>query len=61
MRRIRDDEGARVSEGNLVRRMAVLSVEVRGKCVINECGTAGPTVNGVNVECMVRMTELGEE
>ena len=28
--------------------------------MMNECGSAGPNVIGVNVECMVRMNDRGE-
>ena len=28
---------------------------------MSECGSVGPSVNGLNVECMVRTNDLGEE
>jgi len=38
-----------------------VKIKVKERCVMSECGTAGPSVSGVNVECMVRMNEWGEE
>ena len=31
----------------------------RKKCTMSECGSAGLSVSGVNVECMVRMNDWG--
>jgi len=41
--------------------LAVSEIEKKNVYMVNECGSVGQSMNGVNVECMVRINDWGEE